>query len=186
MAAFRSAASFGAGGIGITFRGAFSFAGTHFTITEHDGQPKPMQRPHPPLLIGGNSRRAIRRAVELGDAWNPFFTPAALSATARTAPMGGEADLAEGIAYLRAHCETVGRATPPEVVLGGLNPPGEAWTPDALLERIARYEALGVTAAAAHIEGRTRAEWCDNAERFAAEILARLDRKELTDSPVEA
>src|SRR5207249_1529634 len=86
----------------------FTFQGSGYQALDNRILPRPAQRPHPPLLIGGNSRRAIRRAVELGDAWNPFFTPAALSATARTAPMGGEADLAEGIAYLRAHCETVG------------------------------------------------------------------------------
>ena len=31
----------------------FSFSGAHYTITELDGQPKPVQRPHPPLMIGG-------------------------------------------------------------------------------------------------------------------------------------
>ena len=39
----------------------FSFAGEHYTITDYDGQPKPVQRPHPPLLIGGGGRR---RAVD--------------------------------------------------------------------------------------------------------------------------
>ena len=33
--------------------GPFSFAGRHYTITDYDGRPKPVQRPHPPLLIGG-------------------------------------------------------------------------------------------------------------------------------------
>jgi alkanesulfonate monooxygenase SsuD/methylene tetrahydromethanopterin reductase-like flavin-dependent oxidoreductase (luciferase family) len=34
--------------------------------------PKPLQRPHIPLLIGGNSRAAIRRAVRLGNGWHPL------------------------------------------------------------------------------------------------------------------
>ena len=33
---------------GLFADGAFSHAGEHYTITEHDGQPKPLQRPHPP------------------------------------------------------------------------------------------------------------------------------------------
>ena len=36
--------------------GPFSFAGEHYTITDHDGQPKPVQRPHPPFLIGGGGQ----------------------------------------------------------------------------------------------------------------------------------
>ena len=32
---------------------------------------RPVQQPHPPIWIGGNGRRAIRRAVELGQAWLP-------------------------------------------------------------------------------------------------------------------
>lgn len=31
--------------------------------------PKPVQKPHPPILVGGNTRAALRRAVKLGDGW---------------------------------------------------------------------------------------------------------------------
>lgn len=34
--------------------------------------PPPRQQPHPPVWVGGNSARAMRRAVELGDAWHPI------------------------------------------------------------------------------------------------------------------
>jgi probable F420-dependent oxidoreductase len=152
----------------------FTFEGSGYTALGNRIHPRPVQRPHPPLLIGGNSRRAIRRAVELGDAWNPFFTPAQLSSTSRTAPLEGEADLAAGVAYMREHSKKVGRGTPPDVILGGLNHPGDAWDPNALLDRIARYAELGVSAVNAHMDGRSRAEWCDNAERFAAQVLSHL------------
>lgn len=50
--------------------GPFSFAGDHFTITDYDGQPKPIQQPHPPFLIGGGGRRtlalAAREAASVG------------------------------------------------------------------------------------------------------------------------
>jgi len=34
-------------------------------------EPRPLQKPHPPIWVGGNSKRGIRRAVELGDFWHP-------------------------------------------------------------------------------------------------------------------
>ena len=37
----------------------FSFSGEHYTITDYDAQPKPVQRPHPPFLIGGGGRRTL-------------------------------------------------------------------------------------------------------------------------------
>ena len=40
--------------------GPFSFAGTHYTITEYDAYPKPIQRPHPPFMIGGGGRTHAR------------------------------------------------------------------------------------------------------------------------------
>ena len=42
--------------------GPFSFSGEHYTITELDGQPKPVQKPHPPFLIGGGGRRTLELA----------------------------------------------------------------------------------------------------------------------------
>lgn len=42
--------------------GPFSFAGEHYTIRDLDGYPKPIQRPHPPLFIGGGGRRTLALA----------------------------------------------------------------------------------------------------------------------------
>ena len=47
--------------------GPFSFAGEHYTITEHEGLPKPAQRPHPPLFIGGGGRRILTLAAREAD-----------------------------------------------------------------------------------------------------------------------
>lgn len=152
----------------------FDFEGGDYSARGSRIRPRPLQQPHPPLLVGGNSRRAIRRAVELGDGWYPFFTPVSLSSTTRTASMSGDADLAAGIAYLRQHCETVGREELPQIFLGSTNQPGEQWDPQALIDRLGRYSDMGVSGAVAHIDGRTRAEWCDNAERFGAEVLGKL------------
>jgi probable F420-dependent oxidoreductase len=41
----------------------FSFSGEHYTITDYDAYPKPIQRPHPPFLIGGGGRRTLELAA---------------------------------------------------------------------------------------------------------------------------
>ena len=152
----------------------FSFQGTGYEARGNRILPRPVQKPHPPLLIGGNSHRAIRRAVELGDAWYPFFTAGPVSATARTTAMTNESDLIESMRYLREHSATIGRERPPEIILSSLTSPGEKLPPAALIDRIGRYKELGITGAALHIDGKTRAEWCDNVERCGAEVLTKL------------
>jgi probable F420-dependent oxidoreductase len=152
----------------------FSFKGQGYEARGCRILPAPAQKPHPPLLIGGNSLRAIRRAVDLGDAWYPFFTAGPVSTTSRTATMSSDAELAAGIRYLHQYCEKVGREQPPQIILAGLNAPGEELHSPALLDRIGQLQRLGITGAALHIEGRTRAQWCDNAERYGAEVLAKI------------
>lgn len=72
-----------------TFTGVYSrFAGMPFS-------PKPVQRPSIPLVIGGVSRAAIRRAARLGDGWQPLgLTPEALG---------------QGMAALREEAQACGR-----------------------------------------------------------------------------
>jgi probable F420-dependent oxidoreductase len=41
----------------------FSFAGEHYSITDLDGAPKPVQRPHPPFMIGGGGKRVLQLAA---------------------------------------------------------------------------------------------------------------------------
>ena len=41
----------------------FSFEGEHYRITDLDAQPKPVQQPHPPFLIGGGGRRTLELAA---------------------------------------------------------------------------------------------------------------------------
>jgi probable F420-dependent oxidoreductase len=152
----------------------FTFEGENFKAQGNRILPRPLQKPYPPLLIGGNSPRAIRRAVELGDAWNPFLTAGPVTTTSRTSDLSSVEDLAKAIDYMKAHSEKIGRAKPPEVLLSGLLYPGDKWTPDSLLEKIDRFSAIGITEAAVNIEGTTCKEWCDNAERFGADVVSKL------------
>ena len=40
----------------------FSFKGEHYTVTDFDAYPKPVQKPHPPFLVGGGGRRTLTLA----------------------------------------------------------------------------------------------------------------------------
>jgi probable F420-dependent oxidoreductase len=45
----------------------FSFSGTHYTITNHTGTPKPVQKPRPPILVGGGGKRVLSLAAREAD-----------------------------------------------------------------------------------------------------------------------
>lgn len=47
--------------------GPFSFDGTHYRVSAYQGLPKPVQRPWPPLLIGGGGRRVLGIAAREAD-----------------------------------------------------------------------------------------------------------------------
>jgi probable F420-dependent oxidoreductase len=47
--------------------GPFDFDGDHYTITGYDGFPKPLQSPHPPILIGGGGKRVLEIAAREAD-----------------------------------------------------------------------------------------------------------------------
>jgi probable F420-dependent oxidoreductase len=60
-----------------------SHQGPHYTLPACRMYPKPVQTPHPPIHVGGNSAAALRRAVEHGQGWygmnrSPEELPAAL------------------------------------------------------------------------------------------------------------
>lgn len=83
-----------------------TFEGEFYRFSNIELSPKPVQKPHPPIWVGGQSRAAIRRAAQLGDAWHPV---GAVPAT----PLEPEG-LIGNVATLRELTERAGRA--PEAV----------------------------------------------------------------------
>ena len=69
---------------GLFAPGPFSYAGRYYRLSGMDGQPKPIQQPHPPLMIGGGGRRILELAGRDADIVN--FGP--------RQPRGGVVDVA--------------------------------------------------------------------------------------------
>lgn len=66
------------------------FRGRHYTLEDAPGLPKPVQRPHPPILVGGSGKRGtVEPALRFADEYNtPFVTPEEAAAIRpRVAPL---------------------------------------------------------------------------------------------------
>jgi len=141
--------------------------------------PAPVQRPHPPIWVGGNSRRALRRAVEHAQGWSPFPLPATLGRRTRTAAIASVDELAARVRELRDRALEAGRSEPLDVnfVPFGLGMHQKALPDaDAFCDEVRRLEQIGVTWLSVGVPGPTRAAYCENAARFGAEVISLLRR----------
>lgn len=148
--------------------------GRHFEASGNTALPRPTQQPHPPIWVGGNAKRAIRRAVEHGQGWLPFPVPEKMARHIRTAPLATPQDLADRLAYARAHAEAVGRTEPLDVVFVPWSfqlHAGRA-EPDwpRVRDEAAELEALGVTWLVLNVPCETRAEYERRIEAIAREV----------------
>ncbi len=134
-------------------------SGRHFDVPGNTMLPRPAQPGGPPIWIGGNSKRAIRRAVELADGWSPMPSPAKYSHRLRTPGLESLDDLRARIASAHAHAEAVGRTAPLEIVFMplGLDMFRNARVdPPAVVESVEALAEAGVTYAAINVPGDTR------------------------------
>jgi len=139
----------------------------------HTMRPMPVQRPHPPIWIGGNSRRALRRAAELGDGWDGFANTADRAAYNRTPELDTPDRLKRLLDDLHELEHEYGR-TVGDIAFSllGVEPYGtKGWDAAAFREVIAEYEKLGVTMTLVYIPARSRDEYCDLVASFGAELL---------------
>jgi probable F420-dependent oxidoreductase len=155
-------------------------AWTGESIDGNTMRPTPAQAGGPPIWIGGNTRRAVRRAVELGDGWSPFPSgSASVSAAIRTAPLATPADLGVLVDYARSHADSIGRTTPLDVIFMpmSLTMTGErklAWEAGPILEEVQALAEVGVTGLTVMLPGDSRAEFAGELDRFAAEVFPHL------------
>ena len=127
-----------------------TFEGKYCRFSDITFLPKPVQQPYPPIWVGGESRPAIRRAAQQGDAWYPIGSNPQF-------PMPEPEQLAVGMRRLAAQAERAGR-DPSEVEVifrthgyrlerDGIS--GDRATFSGSVEQIAadirQYEELGVS-----------------------------------------
>lgn len=109
-----------------------AFEGKFFRFRDIGFAPKPVQKPHPLLWVGGDSPAAFRRVVAFGDGWH---------ATSKT-----PAELREALARLRAAADAARR--PLETITlslrVGLRDELLAQGPQAVVDHLAEYGRLGV------------------------------------------
>jgi probable F420-dependent oxidoreductase len=149
-----------------------AYEGRRFRSRGTTMRPRPA-RPLPPFWVGGNSRAAIRRAVERGDGWVPFPNPANAARAARTALLATVEDLAERIAYLRTYASETGRAVPGDICFHPFSLTDD-YDAAEVLDELAALAELGVTwCALGAPPGGTRTEYLDGARRFANEVIAK-------------
>lgn len=139
--------------------------------------PTPAQRPGPPVWIGGNSRRAMRRAVELGDGWNPMPSPKRAARLLRTPGIESIDELASRIAELRETAAAAGREDTLDVAFmpAGLDMFNAAPVdPPRVIDELHRLDAAGVTWATVMLPGESRRDLLAQIEAFGSRVITAL------------
>jgi probable F420-dependent oxidoreductase len=154
-----------------------SFAGEFHRFESARCLPAPVQRPHPPIWIGGHSRAALRRAARLGDGWHPVganpavpLPPGELRALldelGRLTEAEGRDPSALTISY-KAPVYDAGHLA--AASLRGARRPF-AGSAAQIAEDIAAYAKAGVSELIFDFRGESLGESLDRMERFAADV----------------
>jgi F420-dependent oxidoreductase-like protein len=133
---------------------AFSFEGRHYTVADSPALPKPVQQPHPPIVIGGfGAKRTPRLAATYATEFNVAFAPAPMvpeivQRVWAACERAGRDRATLGIsvantvvcgvddAEVARRAEAIGRQ--PDQLLGAL-----AGTPSQVIDTIAQYREAG-------------------------------------------
>src|ERR1700761_1416173 len=143
--------------------------------------PRPVQQPHPPIWVGGESGPSMRRAARFGDAWYPIGSNN--KHLLDTLPR-----LAAGIARLRKLTTEAGRDPASVSVVYRVKRYGHAVSPTAsdgerrlfsgshadIVGDLSALHELGVSAIDVEVEGHDEAATIANMRRFKEEIFARV------------
>jgi F420-dependent oxidoreductase-like protein len=107
------------------------YEGKHYQLAETICQPRPLQSPRPPILIGGGGeKKTLRLVAQYADACNFFVS--------------SPQDVRHKLDVLREHCDAVGRDydSITKTILGRVNPDGDV---SEFLSDMEQYAALGVS-----------------------------------------
>jgi probable F420-dependent oxidoreductase len=152
-----------------------TFAGKYTQFSGITFEPKPIQKPHPPIWVGGHSRAALRRTVELGAAWHPINRP--------------PDELRAGRAEIARQCAARGRAVPPALTLrndvrilrAGQTAPQSthagrvlAGEPASLIDQVRELADCGVEHLVCEFLSADGAELAEQMTTFAERVRAKL------------
>ena len=156
------------------------FNGKYVHINGLLTDPKPLQKPYPPIWVGGESGPSMRRAARIGDAWYPIGSnnahlldtlPRLTVGIARLRDMTQAASrdpAAMGVVYrVKRHGQPAPAATDGKRKLftGSVSD---------TIEDVAALKAIGVTAMDFDFEGRDAEKSADDMKKFHKEVLSRI------------
>jgi probable F420-dependent oxidoreductase len=146
------------------------FEGTYARVSDVFINPKPIQKPHPPLWIGGNGSAALRRAARYGDGWMPLHQ----------AP----AEMADKVRRLREMAQSNERRSPSMGVAIGCRfrfsdrSDGDdtlTGTITQVIDQLRRYQEAGVEEVHLLNDGYASVpDLLDGWDRFASEVIAKV------------
>ena len=150
------------------------FEGKYVNFSDITFLPKPVQKPYPPIWIGGQSKPAIRRAAQIGDCWHPVGAIPA-------APLEPE-ELAENLVLLRDYAEKAGRdpskiqvsVKAPLYDSGHSSGPRRRFSgsPDEVRQDVQTYSDVGVTHLIFDFRTADPHQTEDRMAQFAEEVMA--------------
>jgi alkanesulfonate monooxygenase SsuD/methylene tetrahydromethanopterin reductase-like flavin-dependent oxidoreductase (luciferase family) len=156
-----------------------SYQGRHVAFEDVIFAPKPIQKPHPPIWVGGESAAALRRVVKLGDAWYPGNNN-------QVRPLDTVPRLRAGIDGLHALARAAGR-DPASLGIALLVQQPFEWTEartqdgtarrlftgssDAMAADAAALEKAGIEHVALRLGGASVADAVERVERFGREVI---------------
>jgi F420-dependent oxidoreductase-like protein len=160
--------------------GPFSFSGEHYTLVDSPGLPKPVQRPHPPVIVGGGgAKRTPRLAATYADEFNLPFASLEDTRTqfgrVREAAAGTGRELVLSVAQVlccgRDEAELARRAAAIGRSVEDLRANAVAGTPAEVVDRLGAFAELGATRA--YLQVLDLGD-LDHVELVAAEVLPQL------------
>ncbi|MBJ7336520.1 MAG: TIGR03619 family F420-dependent LLM class oxidoreductase [Mycolicibacterium sp.] len=134
-----------------------------------------VQKPHPPIWIGGNGTAARRRVVEHGSGWMPVIGSPAVASTIGTRALTDVAEFGSAVGELKTRLEAAGRDPAAidiqvEQHVVDLNDAGAV---GVAADELAELERHGATRATVHVDAASPAASLDYIDAFAAAFINR-------------
>jgi alkanesulfonate monooxygenase SsuD/methylene tetrahydromethanopterin reductase-like flavin-dependent oxidoreductase (luciferase family) len=161
---------------GVWAQDDYRHEGRHFTAPGQTAKPRPLQVPHPPFWLGGNSAVVRRRVARFGQGWSPLINDAAGAAVTRTSVIGTPAVLATAVDEIRDLAASAGRDLG-DIAVQVESSDSVSWHRDTTLERhrhrLGEFGDAGATWFVVDPPGDDVERGIEALHRYGAEVIAR-------------